>query len=125
MNRLVLSAEQSAFLRQAGVTFAVVHPGSYPANVGRYVLDLIPCDYKRAVDAVEVATGQARATRPRSTPAAKAGAATGHPESQGDRPPPPPAFGSFQGHPVASATSPRNLPRHHDSQGRHTHTETP
>jgi hypothetical protein len=125
MNRLVLSAEQSAFLRQAGVTFAVVHPGSYPANVGRYVLDLIPCDYKRAVDAVEVATGQARATRPRSTLTVKAGAATGHPESQGDRPPPPPAFGSFLGHPVASATSPRNLPRHHDSQGRHTHTETP
>jgi hypothetical protein len=125
MNRLVLSAEQSAFLRQAGVTFAVVHPGSYPANVGRYVLDLIECDYKRAVDAVEVATGQARATRPRSTPTAKAGAATGHPESQGDRPPPPVGLGSPERGRPSSATSPRNLPRHHDSQGRHTHTETP
>lgn len=87
MNRLVLSAEQSAFLRQAGVTFAVVHPGSYPENVGRYVVDLIECDYKRAVDAVEVATGQARATRPRSTPVTKAGAATGHPEDKGEPPP--------------------------------------
>ena len=114
MNRLVLSAEHSAFLRQAGVTFAVVHPGSYPANVGRYVLDLIPCDYKRAVDAVAVATGQARATRPRSTPAAKAGAATGHPEGQGDRPPPPVGLGSPERGRPSSATSPQNLPRHKD-----------
>jgi hypothetical protein len=65
MNRLVLSEDQSAFIRESGIKFAVVHPGSYPTNVGRYVLDLIPCDYQRAVDAIAVATGEARATRPR------------------------------------------------------------
>ena len=65
MNRLVLSEDQSAFIRESGIKFAVVHPGSYPANVGRYVLDLIPCDYQRAVDACAVAAGEARATRPR------------------------------------------------------------
>jgi hypothetical protein len=65
MNRLVLSEDQSAFIRETGVKFAVIHPGSYPHNVGRYVLDLIPCDYQRAVDAVAVASGEAKATRPR------------------------------------------------------------
>jgi hypothetical protein len=63
--RLVLTEDQSAFIREAGVTFAVIHPGSYPENVGRFVVDLIECDYQRAVDAVAVASGEARATRPR------------------------------------------------------------
>jgi hypothetical protein len=82
MNRLVLSEDQSAFIRESGIKFAVVHPGSYPANVGRYVLDLIPCDYQRAVDAIAVATGEARATRPRvTTPAIATDASQGHPEA--------------------------------------------
>jgi hypothetical protein len=63
--RLVLTEDQSAFIRETGMTFAVVHPGSYPENVGRFVLDLIPCDYQRAVDAVAVASGEAKATRPK------------------------------------------------------------
>jgi hypothetical protein len=63
--RLVLTEDQSAFIRESGIKFAVVHPGSYPHNVGRYVLDLIECDYQQAVDAVAVATGEARATRSR------------------------------------------------------------
>lgn len=63
--RLVLTEDQSAFIRESGIRFAVVHPGSYPHNVGRYVLDLIECDYHQAVDAVAVASGEARATRPR------------------------------------------------------------
>jgi hypothetical protein len=65
MNRLVLSEDQSAFIRESGIKFAVVHPGSYPENVGRFVVDLIECDYQRAVDAVAVASGEAKATRPR------------------------------------------------------------
>ena len=63
--RLVLTEDQSAFIRETGMTFAVVHPGSYPENVGRFVVDLIECDYQRAVDAVAVASGEAKATRPR------------------------------------------------------------
>jgi hypothetical protein len=80
MNRLVLTEDQSAFIRESGIKFAVVHPGSYPANVGRYVLDLIPCDCQRAVDAVAVATGEARANRPRvKAPAIATDALEGHP----------------------------------------------
>ena len=48
MNRLVLSEDQSAFIRESGIKFAVVHPGSYPENAGRFVVDLIECDYQRA-----------------------------------------------------------------------------
>ena len=62
-DRLVLTAEQSEHLRATGIRFAVVHPGSYPANVGRFVLDLIPCDCKRAEDAVAVAMGTKRAAK--------------------------------------------------------------
>jgi hypothetical protein len=63
--RLVLTEDQSAFIRESGIKFAVVHPGSYPENVGRFVVDLIECDYQRAVDAIAVASGEAKATRPR------------------------------------------------------------
>ena len=63
--RLVLTEDQSAFIREAGVKFAVIHPGSYPHTVGRFVIDLIECNYQQAVDAVAVASGEARATRPR------------------------------------------------------------
>jgi len=65
MTRLVLTEDQSAFIREAGVKFSVIHPGSYPHTVGRFVVDLIECDYQQAVDACAVATGEARATRPR------------------------------------------------------------
>jgi hypothetical protein len=82
MNRLVLTEDQSAFIRETGMKFAVIHPGSYPHNVGRYVIDLIPCDYQRAVDAVAVASGEARATRPRvKAPAITPDASQGHPEA--------------------------------------------
>lgn len=77
MNRLVLTEEQSAFIRETGIKFAVVHPGSYPSAAGRFVVDLIECDYQQAVDAVAVASGEARATRPRvKAPAAPPEAVT-------------------------------------------------
>lgn len=61
--RLVLTEDQSRFIRETGIRFAVVHPGSYPENVGRYVLDLIECDYPTACAAVEVAQGKRRTVR--------------------------------------------------------------
>ncbi len=62
-HRLVLTEGQSAFLREAGVRFAVIHPGSYPENPGRHVIDLIECDHKCARDALAVAMGEARAVK--------------------------------------------------------------
>ena len=64
--RLVLTEAQSEHLRAVGVRFAVVHPGSYPKTPGRFVLDLIPCDCATATEAVEVAMGTKRATKPRA-----------------------------------------------------------
>jgi hypothetical protein len=64
-HRLVLTEAQSEFLRTAGAKFAVIHPGSYPENPGRHVLDLIECDQKTAAAAVAVALGEARAVKPR------------------------------------------------------------
>lgn len=64
--RLVLTEAQSAHLRAVGVHFAVVHPGSYPETPGRFVLDLIPCEYAVARDAVAVAIGTKRASKPRA-----------------------------------------------------------
>ena len=63
VERLVLTEEQSAHIRAEGITFAVVHPGSYPENAGRYVLDLIECDYATASAAVEVAQGKRKPGR--------------------------------------------------------------
>jgi hypothetical protein len=59
--RLVLSDEQSAAIRESGIRFAVIHPGSWPANPGRWVVDLIECDQPTADAAVRVAMGKARA----------------------------------------------------------------
>ena len=59
--RLVLSEEQSAAIRESGIRFAVIHPGSWPANPGRWVVDLIECDVHAANSAVRVAMGKARA----------------------------------------------------------------
>lgn len=66
--RLVLSPEQSAAIRESGIRFAVVHPGSWPDNPGRYVLDLIKCDAATATAAVNVALGLARAHKIKQPP---------------------------------------------------------
>lgn len=63
--RITLTDEQSQTLQAAGIRFAIVHPGSYPINPAGYHLDLIACDYQQAAAALSVATGEARATRPR------------------------------------------------------------
>ncbi len=59
--RIVLTEQQSEHIRQSGVRFAIIHPGSYPATVGRWVVDLIPCDEGTAVKACEVALGRRHA----------------------------------------------------------------
>jgi hypothetical protein len=59
--RLVLTPEQSAAIHESGIRFAVVHPGSYPTNPGRWVVDLIECDQPTADAAVSVAQGRATA----------------------------------------------------------------
>lgn len=66
--RLVLTEDQSAFIRQSGQRFFVVHPGS-TTDPGRMILDLIPCDYKQAVDACDVAQGNATVKRKKPVPA--------------------------------------------------------
>lgn len=67
--RLVLTAEQSAAIRESGIRFAVVHPGSWPENPGRWVVDLIECDVHQANAAVRVAQGLSteRRSRPSAT----------------------------------------------------------
>ena len=56
--RLVLTAEQSAVIRESGIRFAIIHPDSYPSpTVGRWVVDLIECDVHQANAAVRVAMG--------------------------------------------------------------------
>jgi hypothetical protein len=65
--RLVLTEEQSKFIRESGERFFVIHPGS-TTDPGRMILDMIPCDYQQAVAAVRVAKGEATATAKRKTP---------------------------------------------------------
>lgn len=62
--RLVLSAEQSAAIRESGIRFAVIHPDSYPSpTAGRWVVDLVECDSTTANNAVGVALGTHTARR--------------------------------------------------------------
>jgi hypothetical protein len=70
--RLILSAEQSAAIRESGIRFAIIHPDSYPSpTVGRWVVDLIECDVHAANAATRVALGMARAVaiKPSAHPA--------------------------------------------------------
>lgn len=53
--RLILDATQTECLRAAGVTFAVVVPGSYPDAGGKAVLHLVPIDKPTADRAIAVA----------------------------------------------------------------------
>jgi hypothetical protein len=56
--RLILTAEQSAAIRESGIRFAVIHPESYPSpHVGRWVVDLVECNVHQADAAVRVARG--------------------------------------------------------------------
>ena len=54
--RLVLTPEQTAALADAGPRFSVcvVHPGSWPNNAGRMLLDLIETDSTTANAVVAV-----------------------------------------------------------------------
>jgi hypothetical protein len=68
--RLVLSAEQSAAIRESGVRFAVIHPDSYPSpTVGRWVVDLVECDVHQANAAVRVAQGLSAERKLKASPA--------------------------------------------------------
>jgi hypothetical protein len=67
--RLLLSAEQSAAIRESGIRFGIIHPDSWPSpTVGRWVVDLIECDVHAANSAVRVALGQARAVNLKKDP---------------------------------------------------------
>jgi hypothetical protein len=72
--RLVLTEEQSACIRESGITFAVMGPGSYPGATGRAVLYLFECTQDGARGACEVAMGESTARRIRhaTTPATPA-----------------------------------------------------
>lgn len=63
--RLVLTVEQSAAIRESGIRFAIIHPGSYPATPGRWVADLFEIDQATAAGAVNVALGTHTAVRRR------------------------------------------------------------
>jgi hypothetical protein len=66
--RLVLTAEQSAVIRESGIRFAIVHPDSYPSpHVGRWVVDLVECDVHAANAACRVAMGISKESRPRTS----------------------------------------------------------
>lgn len=68
--RLVLTAEQSATVRESGITFAVLANGSYPDSAQRSVLYLFACTKDQAKNACDVAQGIARAApvKPSPTP---------------------------------------------------------
>ena len=68
VHRLVLTEDQSAFLRECGKHFVVISPGSYPASTGRMVLHIVECGIKPAADACKVALGQARAIKAKPGP---------------------------------------------------------
>lgn len=62
--RLILTAEQSAAIRESGIRFAIIHPDSYPSpTAGRWVVDLIECDAATANALVAVLRGEARVVR--------------------------------------------------------------
>lgn len=60
--RLVLNEGQTAFVRNHGIHFALVHPGSTEVN-GRMVLDLVALDSATANAAIGVAIGTHTARR--------------------------------------------------------------
>lgn len=64
--RILLSESASARLRSAGDCFAVVGRASYPDDLRRMVLHLVPAPLARAAAACRVATGEARAVKPRT-----------------------------------------------------------
>lgn len=66
IHRLVLTEEQSAFLRERGRHFTIITPGSYPDAVHRHVLLLVECEEKAATDACDVALGKASIRRAKS-----------------------------------------------------------
>jgi hypothetical protein len=67
--RLVLSAEQSAAIRESGIRFAILHPDSWPSpTVGRWLVELIECDQPTADAACRVALGKARAVTIKKDP---------------------------------------------------------
>lgn len=69
--RLILTAEQSAAIRESGIRFAIIHPDSYPSpTVGRWVVDLIECDSATANAAVRVARGISKERRSKPPTAA-------------------------------------------------------
>ena len=82
--RLVLSEEQSAAIRESGIKFAIVHPGSYPTAAGRWVVSLVECTQDEAQAACEVAMGQSKARRikPATTPASPADGSDTRPKRQ-------------------------------------------
>lgn len=61
--RLVLTAEQTAFLREEGIHFVAGSPVSMNATTGRATLLLFECDRKTADAACRVAQGTHRAAR--------------------------------------------------------------
>lgn len=73
--RLVLTAEQTAALADNGPRFSVVivHPGSWPTNPGRHVLDLIETDVATANAITAILKGEARAVRVKPKPEASHG----------------------------------------------------
>lgn len=65
--RLVLSAEQTAAILESGIRFAIIHPGSWPENPGRWVVDLFEVSVATANAAAGVAMGTHRAVK-KTTP---------------------------------------------------------
>ena len=87
--RLVLTEEQSAAIRESGIRFAVMGPGSYPGATGRSVLYLFECAQETAQAACGVALGTHRAAKIR-TPAVQPlepGLADDVPQTPGRRKP--------------------------------------
>ena len=77
--RLVLTEEQSACIRESGIRFAVMGPGSYPSATGRAVLYLFECDQETAAAACDVGMGLSKAKRIKPPPAPAPATTTGSP----------------------------------------------
>jgi len=79
--KLVLSPEQTAILANGDPRFsvAILHPGSWPENPGRMLLDLIEVDSSTANALLAVIRGEARIVR--KSPQKRPRLATSHPRA--------------------------------------------
>lgn len=66
--RIILSQAASAALTATGgKVLVMVCKATWPDDPSRWAIHLVPCEMQAATDAIDVATGKARVTKPKPT----------------------------------------------------------